>query len=141
MNFLELTALWTDDDGMFQLAVRASSAAHTAYHETYLYPDSLASFADGLKSFPSATSADVVLESGSKDPKWHDYFRMKVFLLKPTGQSALELESQVRGSPPVRAEFHFFIPGMPADFNRIGAELATWLANPSDPLRVEWQNG
>jgi hypothetical protein len=140
MNFFELTVLRTDDDGMFELAVRASSAAHAAYHETYLYPDSLASFADGLKSFPTATSAEVVLESGSKDPQWHDYFRIRVFLVKPTGQSALELESQVRGSPPVQAEFHFFIIGMPADFNRIGTELAAWLANPSDPLRVEWQN-
>ncbi|HXS92152.1 MAG TPA: hypothetical protein VN705_22535 [Steroidobacteraceae bacterium] len=141
MNFLELTVLSTDDDGMVQLGVRAASSTHAAYHETHLYPDSLASFGEELKGFPRAVDTEVVLECGSKDPKWHDYFRMRVFLLKATGRSALELESEVRGTPPVRAESHFFIPGMPADFNRLGSGLVAWLANPSDPFRVEWRNG
>lgn len=141
MNFVEFTVLWTDHDGMLQLGVKASSATHAAYQETYLYPDSLRSFGEGLKDFPRAVAAEVVLECGSKDPKWHDYLRMRVFLLKPTGQSALELESEVRGDPPVRSESHFFIPGMPADFNRMGSELMHWLADPDKPLRIEWQNG
>lgn len=38
MNYLEFKILWTDDDGMVKLGVRASSFTHTAYHETYLYP-------------------------------------------------------------------------------------------------------
>jgi hypothetical protein len=42
--------------------------------------------------------------------------------------------------PVLRAEVHFFIPGMPADFNRLGSELTKWLADTSEPLRVEWKN-
>lgn len=123
MNALRFTVLWTDDDGMTQLAVTASSPVHATYHETYVYPDSLEEFAAALKEFPRGSADEVVLECGSKDPKWHDYFRMRVFLLRLTGFSALEVESEVRGDPPVCAEAHFFIPGMPADFNRMGSEL------------------
>jgi hypothetical protein len=140
MNSLEFTVLWTDADGMVQLAVKAAGSDHATYHETYLYPDSLEAFAAGLKAFPRAVGAEVVLECGSKDPKWHDYLRMRVFLLRPTGHSALELESEIRGDPTVRAEIHFFIPGMPADFNRMGSELIGWLADTSVPLRFEWKN-
>ena len=140
MNAIEFTVLWTDYDGMFKLAVRASSHTHAAYHEIYLYPEDLEAFAAGLKEFPQAAGAEVVLESGSKDPKFYGYFRMRVFLLRPLGQSALELESEVREDPPVSAEVHFFIPGMPADFNRLGSELTRWLADTSAPLVIEWRN-
>ena len=140
MNSLEFTVLWTDDDSMFQLAVKASSSVHAMYHETYLYPDSLEEFATSLKEFPRSSADEVILECGSKDPKWHDYFRMRVFLLKRTGPSALEVESEVRGDPPVRAEAHFFIPGMPADFNRMGSALSAWLTDTRLPMRFEWRN-
>lgn len=126
---------------MVQLAVKASSRTHSAYHETYLYPDSLKEFAERLKEFPRAAGAEVILESGARDPKVHDYFRMRVFLLKATGQSALEFESEVRADPPVCAEVHFFIGGMPADFNRMGQEITLWLANMSTPLLIEWKSG
>ena len=141
MNSIEFTVLWTDSDGMVQLGVKASSSTHAAHHETYVYPDDLQAFAADLQEFPQAGGAGVVLECGSKDPKWSDYFRIRVFLLKPTGLSALELESEVRGDPPVRAEIHFFIPGMPADFNRFGSQLSGWLADTSEPLCVEWVDG
>ncbi len=140
MNSVQFKVVWIDDDGMFQLAVRATSSKHAAYHETYLYPQDLEAFAAGLKDFPQGADAEVVLESGATDPKWHDYFRMRAFLLKPTGYSALEFESEVRGDPPIRAEAHFFLPGLPADFNRLGAELITWLNDTAEPLLFEWKN-
>ena len=141
MNSVEFAVVWTDYDGMFKLAVKASSFTHAAYHETYLYPDQLEAFASGLMEFPQGAGAEVVLESGGKDPNVHDYFRMRVFLLNPLGPSALEIESEVREDPPVRAEIHFFIPGFPADFNRMGSELIRWLRDTSAPLRIEWKNG
>ena len=140
MNSVEFAVVWTDYDGMFKVGVKASSSTHTAYHETYLYPDELEAFAAELKEFPRAAGAEVVLESGAKDPKYYDYFRMRVFLLKPLGLSALELESEVREDPPVRAEVHFFIPGMPADFNRMGSKLIEWLVDTNGPLVVEWKD-
>jgi len=140
MNYVEFTVRWTDDDGMLQVGVKASSSAHATYHEAYLYPDSLEEFATALKEFPRRGEDEVVLECGSKDPQWYGYLRMRVFLLSPTGQSALEVESDVRGDPPVRAEAHFFIPGLPADFNRMGSALIAWLADTRFPLRFEWRD-
>jgi hypothetical protein len=139
MNSLEFKILWTDDDGMVQLGVRASNFTHAAYHETYLYPEDLQAFAAELKEYPRAVDAEVVLECGAKARNFHDYFRLRLFLLKPTGQSALELESEVRGDPPLRAESHFFIPGWPADFNRLGSALLAWLADTTEPMRIEWK--
>ncbi len=133
--------MWTDDDGMLELSIRASSRAHTLYHETYVYPDALVAFGEKLKAFPQSATSEVALECGSKDPQFHDYIRLHLFVLKPTGSSALEIESEIGGSPPLRAENHFFIPGMPADFNRFGSELVAWVKNPDRPLRVEWQDG
>ena len=140
MNSVELTVLWTDDDGMIKLAVKASSSVHATYHEGYLYPDSLEEFAIALMEFPRDIADEVVLECGSKDPKWYGYLRLRVFLLTPTGRSALEVESDILEDPPDRAEAHFFIPGMPADFNRMGADLIAWLADTSLPLRFEWRD-
>lgn len=140
MNSVVFAIVWTDYDGMIKLGVKASSSTHAAYHETYLYPDQLAAFAAELKEFPRPGGAEVILESGAKDPKYYDYFRMRVFLLKPLGLSALELESEVRQDPPERAEVHFFIPGMPSDFNRMGSELIKWSADTTAPLVFEWQD-
>ena len=141
MNSIELVVLWTDDDGMLQLGIRASSAAHTLYHETYVYPDALAEFGKNLTTFPLHAQAAVMFECGSKDPKFNNYLRLRAFVLRPTGHSALEIESEIRGVPPSRAESHFFIAGMPADFNRLGSELAAWSKSPDEPIRVEWKDG
>ena len=139
VNSVKFRVLWTDGDGMVQLAVTVSGSTHTAYDEPYLYPDDLEAFANELKEFPRSAGAEVILECGSKDTNAYGYFRMRVFLLKPMGLSALEFESEVRGDPPDRAEAHFFMPGMPADFNRMGSQLIDWLADTTEPLLIEWK--
>jgi hypothetical protein len=140
MSRIEFEVLWTDDDGMLQLGIAASSSTHTAYHETYVYPKGLSEFATSLLSFPANLKAEAILECGSKDPQWHDYLRLRVFVLKPTGHSAMEVDSDVRGAPPVCATTHFYATGEPADFNRLGAEILKWLDDPAARLVVEWRD-
>jgi hypothetical protein len=139
MQSIHFEVLWTDYDGMLQLAIRASSETHTAYHETYSYPKDLMQFGEALKVYPTNQLSQAVFVSGSKEPQTHDFMQLKVFMLKSTGHSVLEFSSEVRGVPPVCAESHFFIPGFPADFNKLGAMLCDWLKNPDTPLAVEWQ--
>ena len=139
MNSFELTVLGTDYDGLLELGLRASSEVHATYHEVYAYPATLTAFADDLKNFPSNVRSEVVVEFGSRDPHFHNYVRLRVFCLNPSGHSALEIESEARGAPPVCAECHFFIPGMPADFNRLGTMLAAWMEDPRIPMRAEWR--
>ncbi|HEY5757543.1 MAG TPA: hypothetical protein VIU34_17060 [Steroidobacter sp.] len=59
MNFLQLEVVWTDSDDMLQLAVTATGTTHSAYHETYLYPESLAAFAAVLETFPTKGEAEA----------------------------------------------------------------------------------
>ena len=138
MSRFEFKVIWTDDDGMFQLGMSMSSSTHMTYHEAYVYPDSLSEFATALLSFPQDLKAEAILTCGSKDPQWYGYLRIRVFVLKPTGHSAMEIESDVRGVPPASATIHFFVPGAPADFNRLGTELLKWLERPAERLVVEW---
>lgn len=74
------------------------------YHETYLYPNYLEAFATALQQFPRSSADEVILECGSKDPKWYGYLRLRVFLLSQRGPSASEVESEVREDPPVRSQ-------------------------------------
>jgi hypothetical protein len=140
-NSIELSLLWKDDDGLLGLAIRFSSAMHSLYHETCVYPVVLGQFAEGLKSFPSNPKAAVTLKCGSEDPKFLEYLRLCVFVLKPNGHSVLEIESEVRSDPPSREKCHFFIAGMPADFNRLGASIEAWIQRPNELFRMEWQDG
>ena len=140
MSRIEFAVVWTDDDGMLQLQFKASTASHMTDHETYAYPDSLVKFGTALVEFPRDLKAEAILECGSKDPKWSDHLRLRVFVLKPAGHSAMEIESEVRGTPPVCATTHFYVPGKPADFNRLGTELLKWLARPAERLVVEWRD-
>lgn len=141
MNRVDFNVIWTDDDGMLQLGLTVASRTRCAYHETYLYPETMATFAQSLTQFPESQASEAVFECGSREPGAHDFFRMRAFVLKPNGHSALEVESRMRGDPPACAEFHFYVPGMPADFNRLGVELLAWLRLPSERLVVEWQDG
>src|SRR5690606_28437008 len=98
-------------------------------------------FAEALTHFPTGANSEYQLVCGAKDPAWHDYLRMQASLIRATGQSVLEIESQVRGSPPATAECHFYVAGMPADFNAMGAAISAWVQNPREMLHVEWKNG
>lgn len=139
MSRVEIKVLWTDDDGMLEAGFKIASSIHCTYHETYLYPESLATFAKSLIGFPESTDSEVVLKCGSADPKFRDSLELRAFVSNPGGHSALEVRSIVRGTPPVSAETHFYVPAMPADLNRLGAELSAWLESPTENLVVEWK--
>lgn len=42
---------------------------------------------------------------------------------------------------PATASCHFYLPGMPADFNALGTAVSAWLHDPKETLHVEWKNG
>jgi len=141
MNRVELNVISTHDDGIVQLGITIASLRRCAYHETYLYPESMAAFAESLMQFPQSQASEAVFECGSREARAHDFIRLRTFVLKSNGHSALEVDSRMRGEPPACAELHFYVPGMPADFNRVGLELSAWLQSPTERLVVEWQDG
>lgn len=140
MPRLEFTVLWRDTDGMLKLQIVASNGPQSAAHETYIYPEALREFGARLQEFPIEGAREVVLESGSDDPKCHEQIRLRAFLLLPTGRSAIEVQFETRGIPPACAQHRFYLTGEPAAFNRLGAELSAWNTNADSQLVSEWRD-
>jgi hypothetical protein len=140
MSRVELKNVSTDDDGMLQMDVGASNGRTSARMELYACPADLQLFASVLEGFPASAESEVVWESGSADPKWFGHMRLRTHVLDGSGHSALEVLMDVRGTPPVTAMSKFSLRCNPADLNELGRRIKAWLANPSDPLTVEWRD-
>ena len=139
MPRIEFKQLWTDDDGMVQLQITAASQTHRAVHDTYTTAERIHAFADSLRTFPQHPQAEVSFECGGRDATWRDYLGRRAFVLKPTGQSALEIELALHDAPPAAVQCHFYLAATPADLNRLGEELSRWLTAPTAALAVEWR--
>lgn len=135
---IEWRAVWTDNDGMLQLAIAASNGSYSGVHETYIYPEDLVSFGEDLKRFPTSLEHEVVLESGSEEPNWHDHLWLRAFVLDSRGHSAIEVKLETRGKPPAGARCEFYIPADPATLNDLGSAIVAWASAPAEPLVVEW---
>jgi hypothetical protein len=140
MAKIELQVLWTDSDGMLQLAIVASNGQFSGVQETYLYPRDLIDFGSGLERFPANAEDEIVLESGSADPKWRDHLWLRALVLDARGHSAIHAKLEVRGTPPLCARSEFYIPADAATLNRLGSAIVRWAAEPSQPLVFEWFN-
>jgi hypothetical protein len=140
MPRLEFKVLWRDSDEMLKLQVAASNGTHAAIHETYIYPQELQEFGTRLQDFPCEGAREVILESGSDDPRCHDQMCLRAFLLLPTGRSALEVKFETRGIPPASSRHLFYLTGEPAAFNRLGADLCAWETDKDAPMISEWRD-
>ena len=140
MPSVEIELLGTDDDSMLFLVVYAKSESHSVAHESYVYPDELRTFAASLRAFPRSLGDEVVFETGSRAPEWAGFLSLRAYVLRPTGHSALAVEAMQRGDTLRTSESTFAIGALPADLNRLGAELEQWLADPSRRLVVSWRN-
>jgi hypothetical protein len=132
--------IWTDDDGMLQVEVVAANSATVATMEAYFYPDQFGRFASALEQFPTHAAHEVMLESGSADPKWYGHLRLRVHVKDGVGHSLVEVFMDRRGDPPARASHHFYLTCNPADMNELGRQLNQWADQPSQELRVVWRD-
>ena len=140
MPRVDLKTVWTDDDGMLQIAVSAVGAGASASMEVYSYPADLETFASGLEVFPSSPKDEVAWESGEPDAKWYGHMLLRAHVLNGSGHSAVEVLMDVRGDPPHRAKSNFFLRCNPADLNEMGRKIKAWLPNPTEQLTVEWRD-
>jgi hypothetical protein len=140
MPRVDIKTLWTDDDGMLQISVRAAGAGNSASMEVYSYPADVEVFAARLEAFPSSPKDEVTWESGQPDPKWYGHMLLRAHVLNGSGHSAIEVLMDVRGDPPNRARSNFFLRCNPADLNELGRKIKAWLPNPTDQLTVEWRD-
>jgi hypothetical protein len=134
-------SIWTDDDGMLQVAITAGNSAAMATMEAYIYPDEISRFAAELEQFPTSASHEVTLESGSPDPKWYGHLRLRAHVRDDVGHSAVEVFMDCRVDPPAGALHHFYLRCNPADVNELGRQLNQWISQASRPeVHVEWRD-
>ena len=130
----------SDDDGLLQVALATGHSSAHATMDVYLYPDQLERFAAELEQFPMTLTQEVVLESGSSDPKWYGHLRVRVYVVDSVGHSAVEVSIDYRGDPLGPISHHFYLPCNPADMNELGRRLRPWISHPEQELRVEWRD-
>ncbi len=140
MPRVELKAIWTDNDGMLEIAVGAVDGSNSASMEVYTYPADVQSFAAQLQTFPATPRDEVAWECGDPDPKWYGHMLLRAHVLDGVGHSALEVLMDVRGEPPIRARSHFFLRCNPADLNELGRQIQAWLPEPYQQLAVAWRD-
>ncbi len=138
MPYIELKRIWTDDDKMLQLEVTASNDGQVTNQDFYAYPDDLTDFGNKLQSFPKSLSDVVSLEYG-KDPQFYCYFLLRAIVLDSVGHSALEIMTDNRLEPPVKASSHFYMPSEVATINSFGKILKNWVVDMSLDCRFEWK--
>ena len=139
MPFIELEKVWTDDDEMVQIELRASNDSQHCEQDFFAYPDDLAEFANELRTFPKNTEHSVTFEYGS-DPKYYCHLALSAKVLDQVGHSALEVNADNRLAPPLEAQAHFYLPCEAATVNRLGEQLASWAEAMDGPFRFEWNN-
>ena len=140
MPFMAFKSVSSDDDGLLQVAFTAGHSSANAAMYVYLYPDQIEHFAAELERFPTGLTHEVVLESGSSDPKWYGHLRVRVYVMDSAGHSAVEVLIDDRGEPPGRASHHFYLPCNPADMNEVGRRLKQWISHPAQEVRVDWRD-
>jgi hypothetical protein len=140
MAHVQLTRLWTDDDGMVQVALAATNGAQLVTQDFYSYPNDFESFGKALEEFPKSANAEARFEYGNDNPKMHAQVLIRAFVLNGRGHSAIEIKTNNNRESPERSIAHFFIPCEPATINRFGKELRAWSATMATPLLVEWKD-
>lgn len=138
MNSLAIKLQRWDEDGVSLFLFSASNNTHSVRHETYCDAQSLQVFADDLVTFPQSHEHEISFESGSKDENYHDYILLDAHIISRTGKSILRIESIVRGDPSVSSNAEFGMAGYPADFNRLGSTLNSWLSDMTQEFFFEW---
>lgn len=98
--FLELKAIWKDDD-MFELAISAANDAFSGKTEVYDQSETLLEFAKNLKGFPIETNS-LFYEAGQKDS--YVYFSMRFYVLGRAGLAGVEIHLESNVSTEFRPE-------------------------------------
>ena len=139
MPFIEIERIWTDDDEMVQLDVRASNDVQVGKQDFYIYPEDFLEFGKKLQEFPKSKNDVVKLEYG-EDPKFYCYLSLGALVLDNVGHSVIEFKFDNRLDPPSQAQVHFYMQSEPATINELGRKLVSWAGNMKEAFRHEWKN-
>lgn len=139
MPFIEIENIWTDDDVVVQLDVRASNDTQVGKQDFYIYPEDFLEFGKKLQDFPRSKNDAVKIEYG-EDPMYYCYLSLGAVVLANVGHSVIEFKFDNRLDPPSQAKAHFYMESEPATINELGRKLVSWAGNMKEAFRYEWNN-
>ena len=99
-SFLELEAIWKDDD-MLELRVKTSNSRYSGMTEVYDTSDTLTDFAKALVRFPTEDKT-LFYEIGEKNS--YSYFSMRFQCIDTTGHIGVEIHLEENVSTVYREE-------------------------------------
>ena len=99
----------------------------SAAQDSYIYDEEFLEFSEALQSFPQSLEHEAVFESGSPEPNYYCYIRLRAFVYDGVGHSALDVSVENHGKEPHAAAAHFFILCEAATLNRLGRSLESWV--------------
>jgi hypothetical protein len=130
-----LTLKWHPyEELIWEIYLEASNGSFSATQRFYEDPESLASFAKELSSFPTQPSREVRFELGSLQENWAYYILLRAYLYDRVGHAAIEIAVDNREAADRAARASFHIRCEVAAINRLGKALQNWVANPSEGL-------
>ena len=115
-----------DDDDPPHVELLVSDGDFAVGQNSYIYDEEFLEFGVALKSFPLNLAHEVIFESGSPDPKYHCYIRLRAFVYDGVGHCALEAMVENHLVEPYSASAHFYILCEAATLNRLGQLLESW---------------
>ncbi|CAN7737780.1 hypothetical protein LJR084_006494 [Variovorax sp. LjRoot84] len=124
---------------MLELRLTVTGGGYAAWEVVYVYPDSVALFAERLREFSGAVSEDAVLEVGSTEPHALNWLRLRAYVLDSVGHCAFQFASSRAGAPVITSKFDFSLPIEVAALNEMGKQLAIWALSCDAPLVFEAQ--
>jgi hypothetical protein len=130
---LYMTDLEYDDEGL-HIELVASNGYFVATQDFYTYAEDLAEFAARLQIFPKSLRDEVKFKVGAEDHYCHVV--LSVYVYDEVGHSALEVLISYPGSRQVQSQSKFNIIAEPAQLNRLGETLSSWLK--SKDKTMQW---
>jgi hypothetical protein len=124
-SFLKITRHPYEEPHHLNLVVQASNGTQTGSLEIYTTPEALLRSAEALRAFPRHSTDVFLWEIGSERPedRWAFYFRFRVFLTAPTGESAIHFRFNNNRDLPERQISEFCLTAEPSQINRLGKLL------------------
>jgi hypothetical protein len=114
------------DDPPPHIELSISSRGFAAQQDSYIDDEQWLDFGKALQSFPQSLDHEVVFESGSPDPLYHDYIRLRAFVYDGVGHAAMEVRMENHSAPPYTSSAHFHVLCDAAVWNHLGQLLESW---------------
>jgi hypothetical protein len=123
-----------DDDGLWEIQLRATNGSYAAGQALYAYPENFVEFIAQLKSFGTTIHDEATFESGSESAGWAHFVLLHAFIHSPRGDAALHVRATNNQNGLHGHTAEFSISAEPGALNRLGRAIEQWVGNATEPL-------